>query len=310
MPPARPRRAAIVLFRGARPTRLRLEPRSGIISPRHTSHDRHVETPLAAAAPAENRTSVNHERLFLDNLEIIESVITQICRRHHLRDDEAEEFRSRAHLKLIENDYRVLREYKGKASMRTYLSIVLENLFLDYRNSIWGKWRPSVEARRTGPVAMLLERLILRDGYSFEEALEILSINHKVTTPRSELEKLFARLPIRQMRKPQSDDALIGIPDAGPPPDAEAQREERRRHIAFVWSVLKALLLELDESDRLLIQYRFIDGLKVVRIAVLMNVDAKHLHRRIEKILDRLRRELEKQGIDHKDLFNDDEPWE
>ena len=40
----------------------------------------------------------------------------------------------------------------------------------DWRNARWGKWRPSAEARRQGALATHLERLMRRDGLTFEEA--------------------------------------------------------------------------------------------------------------------------------------------
>ena len=43
---------------------------------------------------------------------------------------------------------------------------VIQRLFLDARIAKWGKWRPSVSARRLGGVAVLLERLLTRDGLS------------------------------------------------------------------------------------------------------------------------------------------------
>ncbi len=56
---------------------------------------------------------------------------------------------------------------------------VVQRLFLDHRNRQWGKWRPSAEAKRRGPLAILLERLVVRDGWTFEQAVETLRTNHR-----------------------------------------------------------------------------------------------------------------------------------
>ena len=86
---------------------------------------------------------VDPERTFLDNLVTIDRVIAVITRRHSLSAAEAEEFASWARARLIDGNYAVLRKFGGRSSLATYLSVVIGNLFLDYRNSIWGRWRPS-----------------------------------------------------------------------------------------------------------------------------------------------------------------------
>ena len=55
------------------------------------------------------------------NIHIIDQAIKSICRRHNLSIEEAEEFAAEAKYKLIENDYKILRKFKGKSSIKTYL---------------------------------------------------------------------------------------------------------------------------------------------------------------------------------------------
>ena len=91
------------------------------------------------------------EALFLANLPVIDSVVRHVCRRHHLSAAEADDFGSEVRLHIIERNYEILRKFEGRSSLRTYLAVVVQRLFLDYRNRIWGKWRPSAEAQRRGP---------------------------------------------------------------------------------------------------------------------------------------------------------------
>jgi hypothetical protein len=53
-------------------------------------------------------------------------------------------------------------------------------IFLDYRNRLWGKWRPSAEAKRLGPTAILIERLVARDGWAVDQVIEMVRVNHRV----------------------------------------------------------------------------------------------------------------------------------
>lgn len=53
------------------------------------------------------------------------------------------------------------------------LVAVVERLSLDFRVERWGRWPPSAVADRLGPAAVLLERLVTRDGYTLQEAMAI-----------------------------------------------------------------------------------------------------------------------------------------
>ena len=119
-------------------------------------------------------------RLFLDNLALIERIVRTVGRRHHLSAVEQEDFAGFVSVRLLENDCAVLRKFRGKSSMWTYLAAVIERQLLDFIYERWGRWRPSATADSIGPVAVLLERLVTRDGHTLEEAMEIIRTNHAV----------------------------------------------------------------------------------------------------------------------------------
>jgi DNA-directed RNA polymerase specialized sigma24 family protein len=145
---------------------------------------------------------------YLANTELIEKATRFACRRHHLYAADAQDFASVARLHLIDRDYAVLRAFKGQSLLQTYLVTVLTRCFLDWRNSRWGKWRNSAEARRMGPMAVHLETLINRDGYSFEEAYQTLRSRHGLSESPEALQAIAARLPRRTRRSFTSDGAL------------------------------------------------------------------------------------------------------
>src|SRR5919109_1132038 len=92
------------------------------------------------------------EALFLRNLGWIERALASVCRRYGVSRDDAEDFASWAKLKLVEDDYAVLGKFRDESSITTYLTVVIAMLFRDYRVQRWGRWRPSADARRRGPV--------------------------------------------------------------------------------------------------------------------------------------------------------------
>jgi RNA polymerase sigma factor (sigma-70 family) len=242
--------------------------------------------------------ALSGEALFLSQLAVIERVISFVSSRHHLPGVDADDFSSHVKLKIIEDDYAILRKFQGRSSLRTYLTVVVQRLFLDYRISAWGKWRPSAEAVRCGEVAVLLERLMGRDGYAFEEACELLETNHQVTMPRAQLEAIAGRLPARLRRRFESDEALAQMPAATPPPGDVLEEQERTVTAARVGAALTAAAAALDDQDRLIVALRFEDGRSVVDIAKMLRLDQKSLYRRLDRVMKALRAELEARGVE------------
>jgi RNA polymerase sigma factor for flagellar operon FliA len=235
--------------------------------------------------------------VYLANRELIEAAIAAICRRRRLAPDEAEDFASDARLHLIKDDYAVLRAFGERSSFRTFLFAVLSHLFLDWRNARWGKWRPSAEAKRLGPLAIRLETLTGRDRLSFDEACETLRTNHGVTESRAQLEALAVRFPQRPRRSFASDDGLDALPAEDGAADEGVVHASAVAAASRARAVLSALMSELPSQDRLILQMRYTDGRRIQEIARLLALEPKPLYRRIERTLTELRRGLEARGV-------------
>jgi RNA polymerase sigma factor for flagellar operon FliA len=238
------------------------------------------------------------EALFLSQLDVIERVISFVSSRHHLPGSEGDDFGSHVKLKLIEDDYAILKKFEGRSSLRTYLTVVIQRLFLDYRIKAWGKWRPSAEAKRSGPVAILLERLTQRDGYGFEEAVELMQTNHQITMSRPDLEAIAARLPHRLRRRFESEDALTNLADDQPSPDEIATSREQAMSGARLESALNTAMAGLEPQDRLILGLRYRDGRTIAEVARALRLDQKALYRRADRCRDVLLAALQASGID------------
>jgi RNA polymerase sigma factor (sigma-70 family) len=259
---------------------------------------------------------VTSPEVYLANRELIEDAIAAVCRRRRLVPDEAEEFAADARLHLIKNDYAVLRAFGGRSSFRTYVIAVLSHLFLDWRNARWGKWRPSAEAKRLGPVAVRLETLTARDRLSFEEACETLRSNYGVTNSRAELDAMAIRFPQRSRRTFTTDDGLEAVAARDGAADEAVVQAEAASAASAARRALDSLMSELPDQDRLILQMRYTDGRRIQDIARLLDLEPKPLYRRLERTLQELRRGLEARGvtaaealdaISHEGLFADPE---
>jgi hypothetical protein len=193
-----------------------------------------------------------------------------------------------------------IEEEEASALSAADVNVVAQNLF-GYQNHLWGKWRPSAEARRLGPEAVQLDRLLSRDGYSLREASEILRTNHHVGMSPQELTDLAAKLPPRNLhRRIEGEEELQSqlSPEMTPAELAVAREsaEKRRR----VQGLLLEALATLSPEDRLIAKMRV--QFSVSEIARTLNLEQKPLYRRLEKIFASLRSTLERKGVSAEDI--------
>ena len=233
--------------------------------------------------------------ILLDHLKLIERIIGNLCR-GAMDASQMEELFGFVQLRLVENDYSIIRAFQGRSSFGTYLTTVVARLLNDYRNHEWGKWHDSAEAKRQGDLAVELERLIGRDKRSIDEALVILQRKYSGVT-KVMIEQLAELFPKRHGRR------MVGL-DQRPEPsiagtgDALANRETA----ALISEVVSAFIAQLPKEDQLLFQLRFESDMPVPQIANSMRQDAQHLYRRLQMHFGNLRGKLKEAGVSAADV--------
>ena len=236
---------------------------------------------------------MDFERLFLDNLPLIERIVAVTCRRHRMTKEETEDFASIVKVKLIDKGYQVLRAFSGRCSLGGYLTTVVQHALRDHRNHLLGKWRPSAKAQDLGPLAVRLDTLLYRDGYTLEEACAMSPVED-----RDEMRRLAPLLPVRTKRKPEGAERLEQVPAPEPSPEQRLLEAERKKAAEGLERVLAGALGGLPAEDRLLIRLRVQDGLTLASMARSFGHDARQLYRRWETVRQRLRTALEQGGYD------------
>jgi RNA polymerase sigma factor (sigma-70 family) len=247
-----------------------------------------------------------HE-LFESNLAVISRAVAFACRRYRLDFDDAEEFASTVNLRLVENDFAILRAYEYRSSFATFISIVVQRMALDYRIHLWGKWHTSAEAKRLGPIAVELEQLLHRDGRTIDQALTILEPKHRDDHLTIEsLQALADRLPERapKRRDVSLDEAASDALSRPADVDEPIMANERRRSSERLSSMMSAVISRLPEDERLILQLRFEGGMTVPQIARALGLDQKLTYRRIERRMRDIRSELEGAGIEWRDVLD------
>lgn len=217
-----------------------------------------------------------------------------------MRPEDAEEFASTVKLKLIENDYAILKAYEGRSSFATFISIVVQRMAIDFQIHEWGKWHASAEAKRLGPLAIDVERLLHREGRTIDETATILRES------RETVEQLAARLPARQPRRRD-----VALEDAEPaavtkPADAEELvfAGDRRKTSEKVSAIVSALLSRVPDDEQIILQLRFENGMTVAQISRVLQIDQKVTYRRIERRMRDLKEELLRAGVDPRDVLD------
>jgi RNA polymerase sigma factor (sigma-70 family) len=234
-------------------------------------------------------------------LPAVEEALRYVARRYRLADTELDDLRSEVHVRLIERDG--LAAFQQRSSLRTYLVTAVHHALLDLRDKRWQRWRPSVEAKRLGPLAIKLEELLVRDGYAFGEACHLLRTNCGVSESEAQLAALRDRLPSRIRRRLVGEEAVREIP-ASESADGIVMETEQRFEATRLGAALEQSLMALDSEDRLVLKMRFYDGLKVSEIARLLQRDQKALYRVIEGLLVRLRAALSARGFANSELMD------
>ncbi|MDJ0842258.1 MAG: sigma-70 family RNA polymerase sigma factor [Acidobacteriota bacterium] len=245
----------------------------------------------------------NFPDLFEQHRTVIEAAIQCVCRRQRLNHDQAEEFASEARLKVLVDDRKVLRDHRGEASLSAYLIGVLTRHFLNLRDKEWGKWRPSREAERLGDQAVLLEQLVVRDGYSLSEAGEMMRTNHGVHKNDAQLEAWLVRFPKRHGRRIIGEQALKHLAETRNLPEEKLTRRETAPVRDRIRRTLSEELNKLSSEERILLRMRYSDGFSVASIARRLNRKQRPLYRLFERIADHMHSVLKEAGISAQDAI-------
>ncbi len=235
---------------------------------------------------------------FQAGLPIIEDVIAFHSSRGRLASEEREDFHSWAICKLIENDYARIRKFEGRSSFRSFLSVIVGHLLVDYWASKGGRRRHSSSAQIFAPEGVWLERY-LRRGHTVSEAIQLVQSNHSSPLSGDELYHITIQLPLTRKRPTyvaESAGVQVGSVDASPERLIEAKGDDASR--AQLEAVLEHALARLSSDERVFVRMRFEDGSRINEIAKAFHIPEKAFYRRFQGTLRRLRKALEAAGLD------------
>ena len=254
--------------------------------------------PIIVRVPIEIR--VDYQQLLLDHLTLIDQIVRTTGRRRHL-SAEQEDFAGFVRLRLVEDDYAILRKFQNRSSLRTYLAAVIGRMSLDFCIERWGRWRPSAVADRLGPVAVLLERLVTRDGHTLGEAIEVVLTSHASDLSQRQLYDIWEQLPARVKTIEVGEEAAATL-SSSQTAESNVEDAERQVSVERLERTLRAAFAAIPDQDRVLLALRFDQDLSIVQISGLTGSSVPTLHRRLDRTVKDLKRALTTSGVDPREV--------
>jgi RNA polymerase sigma factor (sigma-70 family) len=252
--------------------------------------------------PGGTKNEMNFEELFHQSLEVLPLILRGLGREKRLSPEELEDLRSDIQVKLLEDDYRVLRRWDRRSSFKVYLGTVVYNTWHDRVRGEKGTVRVSAAAKKLGPPAPELEMLLGRQGLKLDEAYQVIKPRFPGLS-RGEAEEIAAQINPRCGRRFESEDMVARLPGLEPTGDGRLEQREKLAKKREALALMHQRLSELPEQDRLLLVHVHAEGVKFSHIARSLGViDQRFLYRRNEKLITKLRTELEEAGIRWEDL--------
>ena len=248
---------------------------------------------------------VEAKSFFESNLSITDEVIKKYCTRHHIVGDEADECKSYVYEKIIENDYQKIREFKGKSSYKTYITVVISRILIDRVRS-GGRWKPSQKALNIGKEAVILEELVFNKKYSFGQAYNTLTTNHNISIEWERVYEIITLLQRKHLKSTAPGDVELtdDVSDKNVTlPDEAAINKElsiKKDQLDYIISEIRNLL---SNEERLLLRMRFEDNINISEIARVLKKDRGDIDRKLKSILTKFKNEILSRNISIDDVY-------
>jgi len=226
--------------------------------------------------------------------------------------------------RLRGDDFKALREFRGKAKLTTYLTTIVANLIIDLVRQKKGRSRARERAKEMGEVAERLYDLVYARGYSLHQAHSHLEITHGMREPLESLQEMLDRMRGRGERSqmlPAADpeaawlvpgrkmlvDEVVEVVVTDPRKNAEAALIDDQKQTRAQQAVA-GLVGELSGEDRLMLRMRFpaddAEPKSCKEIGKLLGVSENGIDAKIRRILVRFREILLRQGLTLHDFTN------
>jgi len=234
------------------------------------------------------------------NLERLEAV----CRRRFGDSPEADECYLYIIDKCREDDFRRLRTFSGRSSLKTYLYTLFNNLAADFKRAKYGRKRIPKIVIALGGWAEAVYTLVCWQKYSYADAWEIVSLDNLYSRSfshfLSDIEELH-KAPCSENPRFMStdDDCAEPLADGSKnsnPLEAFLEKLDRDKRLRAA-KVVRAFSATLEPSEQLLLKLIYGDNHSISAAGRLLGLSSMQAQRKLKKLLNGCREMLLKEGI-------------
>ncbi|PLY01867.1 MAG: hypothetical protein C0622_06560 [Desulfuromonas sp.] len=255
---------------------------------------------------------INWEEVLMKLLPTVKSVVQSYGLRKTMAPQDVEDLEGDVYEKLISDDYRILRLFDGRSSIKTYLTTVVTRLAIDSYRKQQGRWRPSAKALKLGADAVAIEELQTLRKVSGHEIWQIMSNRPDFTLTEQETAALCQQLPIREVvprRVPnRTDDDHAGfdlkeVADERTDPENLLTKQEVSEACTRAQKILTEFYKTLSRRERLLLRMSYEDDLRLSEMVRQLGMTRYKIEKLLEDIHVRLQRLLLQNGLNKEKLF-------
>lgn len=223
---------------------------------------------------------------------------------------------------LQQDNYRVLKQFKGNSRLSTYITTIIARQAVDMVRKKLGRNREKERAQAFGELGLwIYDQINGTPDYSANEIHDLWKKEKGNPPSLEQFETIIAKIKNKTGGPgftPLNGTAVkqgITVPgdrpgefivkdNGGNPEDLLEQKEKHKR----VKDIFKEVIEHLDGEERMVLRMRFPvsedqSPVKVGQIAVLLKIKPKAVYKRIEKIMNKCRKLLKQKGVTINDLF-------
>lgn len=274
--------------------------------------------------PTDQQASEDYRQLFFQNYEFIKKQCYKICGKNrgvsslpHGTEDlldfgnqtihvdsinriDPEIFFNEALAHLTADDYKVLRKFKNRCKITTYITTIISRLLIDIKRKHEGRNRAKERAREIGPLREKVHELVFEKGYSVDEAYEYLRAAENITESFEDIQMMVEKMRGRQRS------GFPQMPVTGNNPERELMIKQKEE---LTKKVLDEVLSDLGNEEKLVIRMRFPlsedeEPKDLSEIAQILGITTKAVDSRIRRILAKCKERMLKYGLSFDDFID------
>ena len=216
--------------------------------------------------------------------------------------------------KLRENNYKILRNFKGKAKLTTYLTTIISYQAIDLIRQRRGRDQKKARAKKAGKIAEMIYNLVFKNGRGERDAYEELKISKDFKGSFEEFEKLVLTIKGKESKVIDLNSGGVAVkrgfrlknkdsfevPDIKADPELIYLKENRQNRIK---KMVGEVVAGLSGEQRIILRMRYPadeskQSMQINEIAEILNLSKKAVYNRLERILKKCKGKFSKEALD------------